>query len=74
MKTIRLLYIFAPYVVFSLVCVIGMTIVFSKLFGARYHAWLDAFVFIVAMYVGVVLPIGKINIEKSRENQANGGG
>ena len=67
MKTIRVLYIFAPYVVFSLMCVIGITIVFYKLFGVRYHEWLDAFVFVFAMYIGVVLPIGKVNIEKKKK-------
>lgn len=64
MKFTRMLKIFIPYLFLSVLSIFGVTLAFNWIFGVALSSVWQPVVFIIAMYVGFVIPVKKVSKEK----------
>ncbi len=69
MKFSRMLKIFTPYLFLAVLSIFVATLVFNLIFGVALSSVWQPVVFIIAMYVGFVIPINKVNKEKEKGGQ-----
>lgn len=69
MKFSRMLKIFTPYLFLAVLSIFVATLVFNLIFGVALSSVWQPVVFIIAMYVGFVIPINKVNKEKKEGGQ-----